>query len=89
MRWCATPRSTPRGRVFAHEALAPDARIQQVSNTVLSPHVTWFSTASGPKVRRDTLGAMIVWIESGTVPHGNLATRQVRARDEATAGGVS
>jgi hypothetical protein len=32
---------------------------------------------------------MIVWIESGTVPHGNLAARPSRSRDEATAEGVS
>jgi hypothetical protein len=40
-------------------------------------------------VRRDTVEAMIVWIESGTVPHGNLAARPSRSRDEATAEGVS
>jgi hypothetical protein len=40
-------------------------------------------------VRRDTVEAMIVWIESGGVPHGNLAARPVRSRDEAIAGGVS
>ena len=34
--------------VFAHEPLASDARILQAPNTVLSPHVAWFSTASGP-----------------------------------------
>jgi D-3-phosphoglycerate dehydrogenase len=75
--------------VFAHEPLAADARILAAPNTVLSPHVAWFSTASGPKVRRDTVEAMIVWIESGTVPHGNLAARPARTRDEAVAGGVS
>ena len=65
------------------------ARILAAPNTLLSPHVAWFSTASGPKVRRDTVEAMIVWIESGTVPHGNLAARPARSRDEATAEGVS
>jgi D-3-phosphoglycerate dehydrogenase / 2-oxoglutarate reductase len=75
--------------VFAHEPLAAGARILAAPNTVLSPHVAWFSTASGPKVRRDTVEAMIVWIESGTVPHGNLAARPARTRDEAVAGGVS
>jgi D-3-phosphoglycerate dehydrogenase len=75
--------------VFAHEPLAADARILQAPNTVLSPHVAWFSTASGPKVRRDTVEAMIVWIETGTVPHGNLAARPLRARAEAVSGGVS
>ena len=43
----------------------------------------------GPKVRRDTVEAMIVWIESGTVPRGNLAARPLRTRAEAVAGGVS
>jgi D-3-phosphoglycerate dehydrogenase len=75
--------------VFAHEPLAPDARILAAPNTVLSPHVAWFSTASGPKVRRDTVEAMITWIESSTVPHGNLAAKPVRSRAEATAEGVS
>ncbi|MDX6538397.1 MAG: hypothetical protein QOI71_7, partial [Gaiellales bacterium] len=75
--------------VFAHEPLASDARILAAPNTVLSPHVAWFSTASGPKVRRDTVEAMIVWIESGSVPRGNLAARPARTRDEAVAGGVS
>jgi D-3-phosphoglycerate dehydrogenase / 2-oxoglutarate reductase len=75
--------------VFAHEPLASGARILAAPNTVLSPHVAWFSTTSGPKVRRDTVEAMIVWIESGTVPHGNLAARPARTRDEAVAGGVS
>jgi D-3-phosphoglycerate dehydrogenase len=75
--------------VFASEPLASDARILKAPNTVLSPHVAWFSTTSGPRVRRDTVEAMIVWIESGTVPHGNLAARPSRPRDEATAEGVS
>ncbi|MDX6630289.1 MAG: D-isomer specific 2-hydroxyacid dehydrogenase, binding domain, partial [Gaiellales bacterium] len=75
--------------VFAHEPLAKDARILQAPNTVLSPHVAWFSTASGPKVRRDTVEAMIVWIESGTVPRGNLAARPLRPRAEVVSGGVS
>jgi D-3-phosphoglycerate dehydrogenase len=75
--------------VFAHEPLAMDARILQAPNTVLSPHVAWFSTASGPTVRRDTVEAMIVWIESGTVPRGNLAAKPARSRDVAAAGGVS
>ncbi|MDP9255498.1 MAG: C-terminal binding protein [Actinomycetota bacterium] len=75
--------------VFAHEPLAPDARILQAPNTVLSPHVAWFSTASGPKVRRDTVEAMIVWLETGTVPRGNLAARPLRSRAEAVSGGVS
>ena len=75
--------------VFAHEPLARDARILQAPNTVLSPHVAWFSTASGPKVRRDTVEAMIVWLESGTVPRGNLAARPLRSRAEAVSGGVS
>ena len=66
--------------VFAREPLAADAPHPAAPNTVLSPHVAWFSTASGPKVRRDTVEAMIVWIESGTVPHGNLAARPVRSR---------
>ena len=75
--------------VFASEPLASDARILDAPNTVLSPHVAWFSTTSGPRVRRDTVEAMIVWIESATVPHGNLAARPSRPRDEATAEGVS
>ncbi len=75
--------------VFAREPLAADARILAAPNTLLSPHVAWFSTESGPKVRRDTVEAMIVWIESGTVPHGNLAARPARSRAEATAEGVS
>jgi D-3-phosphoglycerate dehydrogenase len=75
--------------VFAHEPLAADARILAAPNTVLSPHVAWFSTASGPKVRRDTVEAMITWIESASVPHGNLAARPARTRDEAVAGGVT
>ena len=75
--------------VFASEPLASDARILKAPNTVLSPHVAWFSTTSGPRVRRDTVEAMIVWIESGTVPHGNLAAKPSRTRDEATAEGVS
>jgi D-3-phosphoglycerate dehydrogenase len=75
--------------VFAHEPLAPGARILQAPNTVLSPHVAWHSTASGPKVRRDTVEAMIVWIETGTVPHGNLAARPLRSRAEAVTGGGS
>ncbi len=75
--------------VFAHEPLAADARILAAPDTVLSPHVAWFSTASGPRVRRDTVEAMIGWIEAGTVPHGNLAAQPVRTRDEAVAGGVS
>ena len=61
-------------------AAASDARILAAPNTLLSPHVAWFSTESGPKVRRDTVEAMIVWIESGTVPHGNLAARPARSR---------
>jgi hypothetical protein len=32
---------------------------------------------------------MIVWIETGTVPHGNLAARPLRSRAEAVSGGVS
>jgi D-3-phosphoglycerate dehydrogenase len=75
--------------VFAHEPPASGARILAAPNTVLSPHVAWFSTASGPKVRRDTVEAMIVWIESGTVRNGNLAARPARTRDAAVAGGVS
>jgi D-3-phosphoglycerate dehydrogenase len=75
--------------VFASEPLASDARILKAPNTVLSPHVAWFSTTSGPRVRRDTVEAMIVWIESATVPHGNLAAKPRRSRDEATAEGVS
>lgn len=75
--------------VFASEPLAADARILQAPNTVLSPHVAWFSTASGPNVRRDTVEAMIAWIESGTVPHGNLAARPLRSRAESVKGGVS
>jgi D-3-phosphoglycerate dehydrogenase len=75
--------------VFAREPLAPGARILQAPNTVLSPHVAWFSTASGPKVRRDTVEAMITWIESGTVPNGNLAARPLRPRAGAVTGGVS
>jgi D-3-phosphoglycerate dehydrogenase len=75
--------------VFAHEPLASDARILQAPNTVLSPHVAWFSTASGPNVRRDTVEAMIVWLESGTVPRGNLAARPLRSRAEALSGGVA
>jgi D-3-phosphoglycerate dehydrogenase len=73
--------------VFAHEPLAADARILTAPNTVLSPHVAWFSSASGPKVRRDTVEAMITWITSASVPHGNLAARPARTRDEAVAGG--
>jgi D-3-phosphoglycerate dehydrogenase len=75
--------------VFAREPLTPEDRILTAPNTVLSPHVAWFSTTSGPRVRRDTVEAMIVWIESGTVPHGSLAAKPARARDGATAGGVS
>ena len=75
--------------VFAHEPLAAAPASCRRPNTVLSPHVAWFSTASGPKVRRDTVEAMIVWIETGTVPHGNLAARPLRARAEAVSGGVS
>jgi D-3-phosphoglycerate dehydrogenase len=75
--------------VFAREPLAPGARILQAPNTVLSPHIAWFSTASGPKVRRDTVEAMITWIESGTVPNGNLAARPLRPRAGAVTGGVS
>jgi phosphoglycerate dehydrogenase-like enzyme len=73
----------------ASEPLASDARILNAPNTVLSPHVAWFSTTSGPRVRRDTVEAMIVWIQSATVPHGNLAAKPSRPRDEATAEGVS
>ena len=75
--------------VFANEPPPPGARILEAPNTVLSPHVAWFSTASGPNVRRATVEAMIVWIESGTVPHGNLAARPLRSRAEAVSGGVS
>ncbi len=75
--------------VFANEPPAPGARILEAPNTVLSPHVAWFSTASGPNVRRATVEAMIVWIETGTVPHGNLAARPLRSRAEAVSGGVS
>jgi D-3-phosphoglycerate dehydrogenase / 2-oxoglutarate reductase len=75
--------------VFESEPLGLDAKILAAPNTVLSPHVAWFSTASGPKVRRDTVEAMIVWIESGTVPRGNLAAKPARSRDVAAAGGVS
>ncbi|MDX6630042.1 MAG: hypothetical protein QOH00_2288 [Gaiellales bacterium] len=75
--------------VFAHEPLAADARILTAPNTVLSPHVAWFSTASGVKVRRDTVEAMITWIGSASVPHGNLAARPARTRDEAVAGGLT
>jgi D-3-phosphoglycerate dehydrogenase / 2-oxoglutarate reductase len=75
--------------VFAHEPLAADARILQAPNTVLSPHVAWFSTASGPNVRRDTVEAMIVWLESGTLPRGSLAARPRRSRAEAVSGDLS
>jgi D-3-phosphoglycerate dehydrogenase len=75
--------------VFANEPPAPGARILEAPNTVLSPHVAWFSTASGPNVRRATVEAMIVWIETGTVPHGNLAARPLRSRAEAVSGGAS
>jgi D-3-phosphoglycerate dehydrogenase len=75
--------------VFANEPPAAGARILEAPNTVLSPHVAWFSTASGPNVRRATVEAMIVWIETGTVPHGNLAARPLRSRAEAVSGGVS
>jgi D-3-phosphoglycerate dehydrogenase len=75
--------------VFAREPLAPGARILQAPHTVLSPHIAWFSTASGPTVRRDTVEAMITWIESGTVPNGNLAARPLRPRAGAVTGGVS
>jgi D-3-phosphoglycerate dehydrogenase len=75
--------------VFANEPPPPGARILEAPNTVLSPHVAWFSTASGPNVRRATVEAMIVWIETGTVPHGNLAARPLRSRAEAVSGGVS
>jgi phosphoglycerate dehydrogenase-like enzyme len=75
--------------VFAKEPPPPGARILGAPNTVLSPHVAWFSTASGPNVRRATVEAMIVWIETGTVPHGNLAARPLRSRAEAVSGGVS
>lgn len=73
--------------VFAHEPLAADARILTAPNTVLSPHVAWFSSASGVRVRRDTVEAMITWIGSESVPHGNLASRPARPRDEGVTGG--
>ena len=74
--------------VFAHEPPASDARILQAPIRALAARRVVLHRIRA-QLRRDTVEAMLVWLESGTVPRGNLAARPLRSRAEALSGGVS
>jgi D-3-phosphoglycerate dehydrogenase len=65
--------------VFAHEPLPQDSALLRAPRTLLSPHVAWYSTASGPRVRRDTVEDMLSYLRSGAVNRGSLAATPVPA----------
>jgi D-3-phosphoglycerate dehydrogenase / 2-oxoglutarate reductase len=65
--------------VFAHEPLDESSPLLSAPRTLLSPHVAWYSTASGPRVRRDTVEDMLCYLETGAVRRGRLAATPVPA----------
>jgi D-3-phosphoglycerate dehydrogenase len=65
--------------VFTQEPLPQDSPLLRAPRTLLSPHIAWYSTASGPRVRRDTVEDMLSYLESGAVKRGRLAATPVPA----------
>jgi D-3-phosphoglycerate dehydrogenase len=65
--------------VFVHEPLEQSSPLLSAPRTLLSPHVAWYSTASGPRVRRDTVEDMLSYLDTGAVRRGRLAATPVPA----------
>jgi D-3-phosphoglycerate dehydrogenase len=71
--------------VFTREPLDQSSPLLQAPRTLLSPHVAWYSTASGPRVRRDTVQDMLSYLDTGTVKRGRLAAVPAAATAERSA----
>jgi D-3-phosphoglycerate dehydrogenase len=59
--------------VLATEPPNQDARILQAPNTLLSPHVAWYSTASERRVRVHTIEGILEYLAGSTPTTGRMA----------------
>lgn len=60
--------------VVATEPLPPNAPILQAPNTLLTPHIAWYSVAAERRARDYTLHAVAAYVRGEDLPYGVLAT---------------
>lgn len=68
--------------VFENEPLPRDSPLLSAPNLSLSPHIAWFSDASAARLSRWTLSDTLGYLRSGSIVHGDIATREPTARNE-------
>ena len=65
--------------VLAGEPPASDARILQAPNTLLSPHIAWYSTASERRVRVHTIEGILEYLSGLSPTDGRLVVNPRKA----------
>jgi phosphoglycerate dehydrogenase-like enzyme len=61
--------------VFETEPLPPDSPLRDAPNLVLSPHIAWYSSQSGPRLGTWTVADVLGVLGGGRPSHGRIASR--------------
>lgn len=64
--------------VFESEPLPSDSPLRGAPNLVMSPHIAWYSSESGPRLAARTLEDVVAVIAGGAPQHGQFAVGSTR-----------